>query len=211
MKTPILASAAIGAALCLSAFAGEQKSFSNTGFDELDVAAGLEVTYRAGDSYSVVAEILKGDADDLRITQDGTRLKISRKTTSGWGNRFRAKVTVTSPDLRGIDASSGSSISATGVDADDFGLKVSSGASAEISGTCGNLSVKVSSGGNADARDLKCESVTAKASSGGSADVYASEAATSNASSGGSVDVWGKPKQQDANRSMSGGNTDFHN
>lgn len=210
MKMRILASAAVIAGLCLAATAGEQKSFNYSGFDEIDVSAGLEVVYTAGDAYSVSAEILKGSADDLRISKDGDRLKISRKSTSGWGNKFRAKVTVTSPDLRGIEASSGSSIEASGVTAEDFELHVSSGASAHVSGSCGDLSLKVSSGGSADARDLKCESVTAKASSGGSGEAFASESAVSNTSSGGSISIWGDPSDKSANKSMSGGSTSFH-
>ena len=61
-------------------------------------------------------------------------------------------VKITAPDLNAVEASSGSSIRASGIKSDAFALKVSSGASAELSGTCGTMTVKASSGGSADAK-----------------------------------------------------------
>ncbi|MEZ5954505.1 MAG: DUF2807 domain-containing protein [Hyphomonas sp.] len=202
--------AAAALAFALSASAGETQTYSFSGFSELDVAAGIEVEYSPSSDYSVVADFQKGGPEDLKINQSGERLSISRKTKAGWGDRLRVKVRVSGPALNAIEASSGSSVDATGVNADAFALKVSSGASVDVAGTCKNLVIKASSGGSAGARELKCQNVTAAASSGGSADAFASQSATSKTSSGGSVDIWGSPSVRNANKSISGGSTSYN-
>ena len=209
MMKPLIVST-IFVATAYAAWADTTETYDYSGFDELDVSAGVEVTYETSNDYSVVAEFSEGGPEDMKIRQDGNRLHISRKMMSGWGDTVRVTVRVTSPTLNAIEASSGSSIEATGINSEAFELKVSSGASAELSGTCGDLKLKVSSGGDADAKDLHCRSLSATASSGGSADVYASESATGKASSGGSIDVWGTPPDRSANHSISGGSTEFH-
>ncbi|MEZ6000704.1 GIN domain-containing protein [Hyphomonas sp.] len=209
MKKPLIFSA-LFAATAFAASANTTETYDITGFDELDISAGVEVIYENAADYSVVADFRRGGPEDMKIRKDGDRLQISRKMKSGWGDKVRVTVRVSSPELNAIEASSGSSIEASGIHANEFVLEVSSGASAELSGTCGNLDLKVSSGGNADAKDLHCRSVSAAASSGGSADAYASESATGKTSSGGSIDIWGNPPDRSANHSISGGSTDFH-
>lgn len=198
------------AATAFSAPADTTETYDFSGFNELDIAAGVEVKYETASSYSVVADFSRGGPGDMKIRQDGDRLYISRKMTSGWGDKLRVTVRITSPELNEVEASSGSSIQARGIHADDFTLRVSSGASAELSGSCKELDLKVSSGGDADAKDLQCLSLSASASSGGSASAYASESATGKTSSGGSIDVWGDPPRRTSNHSISGGSTEFH-
>jgi len=213
MKRSIALSAAILAAALtatVTAHADDTTTYDFSGFDEIDVAAGIEVIYMTKPDYSVTAKFHRGGPEDLKVRQEGERLYISKKMKSGWGDNLRVTVTVTSPKLTEIEASSGSSVSASDVAADSFTLKASSGASAEVTGTCGAITVKASSGGSADARGFKCEDVSASASSGGSVEAYASKSATSKTSSGGSVDIWGNPASRDANESISGGSTDFH-
>ena len=209
MMKPLILSSIFAATTC-AAFADTTETYDFSGFDELDIAAGVEVEYETAEAYSVIADFDRGGPEDMKIRQDGDRLYISRKMKSGWGDKLRVTVRVTSPKLKAIEASSGSSIEAAGIKADDFDLKVSSGASAELSGTCKALDLKVSSGGNADAKDLQCLTLSATASSGGSARTYASQSAASKTSSGGSVGVWGNPPDRTSNHSISGGSTDFH-
>lgn len=209
MMKSLIVSTVFAASAC-AAWADTTETYDFSGFDELDISAGVEVTYEAAEAYSVIADFQRGGPEDMKIRQDGDRLYISRKMKSGWGDKLRVSVRVTSPELEAVEASSGSSIEATGIDAKEFELDVSSGASAELSGTCNELALKVSSGGHADAKDLHCLRLTAKASSGGSATAYATESATGKTSSGGSIDVWGNPPDRSSNHSISGGSTDFH-
>ena len=202
--------AAASVALVGAALAETGTTYNFTGFDELDVSAGVEVNYQPAEAYSIVAHFRRGGPEDLKIRQDGGRLIVTRKTKTGWGDHLRVTVEVRSPELTAIEASSGSSVEATGISADTFELRVSSGADVDISGTCQEMTVKASSGGSADAQSLKCERVFAKASSGGNVEAYASTQATGKTSSGGSIDIWGDPPQREANTSISGGSTDFH-
>tara|TARA_R110001599_G_scaffold114842_1_gene280970 strand:+ start:3724 stop:4356 length:633 start_codon:yes stop_codon:yes gene_type:complete len=210
MRKPILA------ALCLTllapgaALAGTTQSYDFTGFDALDISAGVDVAYESGPEYSVIIDFEQGGPNDMKLRQNGSRLYIARKATSGWGDKVRAKVRVTSPHLDEIEASSGSSIRATGIDSDILVLDASSGASIKAEGKCGSLKIVANSGGSASAKDVVCQKVAANASSGGSAAAYASAEAKSHTSSGGSVDIYGAPSDREANRPVSGGSTTFH-
>tara|TARA_R110002072_G_scaffold147199_2_gene294465 strand:+ start:819 stop:1451 length:633 start_codon:yes stop_codon:yes gene_type:complete len=210
MRKPILA------ALCLTllapgaALAGTTESYDFDGFDALDISAGVDVAYESGPEYSVIIDFEQGGPNDMKLRQNGSRLYIARKATSGWGDKVRAKVRVTSPHLGEIEASSGSSIRATGIDSDILVLDASSGASIKAEGKCGSLKIVANSGGSASAKDVVCQKVAANASSGGSAAAYASAEAKSHTSSGGSVDIYGDPSDREANRPVSGGSTTFH-
>jgi hypothetical protein len=204
------------ATICLTlltpglAFAETSKTYAFTDFDALDISAGVDVTYEAGPDYAVVIDFKQGGPDDMKLRQDGSRLYISRKTTSGWRDRVRAKVRVTSPHLNEIEASSGSNIRASGINSETLVIDASSGANIKADGKCGSLKIVANSGGNASAKSVTCQKVAANASSGGSVRAYASEQAKSHTSSGGSVDIYGDPESRENNRSVSGGSTTFH-
>ena len=185
-----LAALALSATL-YSASADTTQVYNLSGFDELDIAAGVEVKFTRSPEYSITAEFDRGGPDDVKVRLDGDRLYLSRKSTSGWGNKVRVKFTVTGPDLNEIEASSGSSLLAEGLQSGPMEIEVSSGAAVSVHGECTTLEIKASSGGSANAKGLTCQSVEAKASSGGSVRAYASDSATSKTSSGGSVaDQW---------------------
>lgn len=204
------------ATICLTlltaglAVADTSKTYDFTGFDALDISAGVDVNYETGPNYTVVIDFEEGGPDDMKLRQDGSRLYVSRKATSGWRDRVRAKVRITSPQLNEIEASSGSSIRASGIDSEILVLDASSGANIKADGKCGSLKIEANSGGNASAKSVSCQKIAAKASSGGSVRAYASEQAKSHTSSGGSVDIYGAPETRENNRSISGGSTTFH-
>lgn len=214
MKKLALISSALAAltisTTVLHASADAPKVYKLSGFDELDIAAGVEVKFVRAPEYSVTADFKQGGPDDVKVRLDGDRLYLSRKSTSSWGDKVRVKFTVTAPDLNEVEASSGSSLLAEGLENKTIELDASSGAAISVHGTCSNLKVKATSGGSINAKGLECTSVAAKASSGGSVKAFASEAATSKTSSGGSVAIYGNPTSRSANKSISGGSTSFH-
>lgn len=201
---------ALAASLSQTALADSRQTYDLTGFDELDVAAGVEVKFTAAPEYSVTADFARGGPDDVKVRVDGDRLYLSRKSTRGWGNKVRVTFHVTAPELDEIEASSGSSLFAEGVSADTMKINVSSGATVSVYGSCSDLNIKVTSGGTANTKGLACANVKAAANSGGSLSAYASQSATSKTSSGGNVDIYGNPPSRSANKSISGGSTDFH-
>ncbi len=214
MKKPVILATSLTAlalsATLFTASADTTQVYQLSGFDELDVAAGVEVKFIRAPEYSITADFDRGGPDDVKVRLDGDRLYLSRKSTKGWGNKVRVKFTVTAPALTEIEASSGSSLLAEGVAAGAMKIDVSSGAAVSVHGECDSLTIKASSGGSANAKGLACDTVKAKASSGGSVSARASESASSRTSSGGSVDIYGNPSDRSANKSISGGSTQFH-
>ena len=212
-KSVIIASSIAAFALSASLYSASADTtqvYNPSGFDELDISAGVSVKFVRAPQHSITADFERGGPEDVKVRLDGDRLYLSRKSTKGWGNKVRVKFTVTGPELNEIEASSGSSLLAEGLESGPMEIDVSSGAAVSVHGVCTRLEVKASSGGSANAKGLTCETVQAKASSGGSVKAYASDAASSKTSSGGSVDIYGNPESRSANKSMSGGSTAFH-
>lgn len=196
-----------GAALMfvVSAHAEEQR-FELQGFTKLDLSAGVDVQANIGEGFDVRAEGSEKALARLRIEQSGDTLIIGRKRGSYFSQGSqKVRVYVSMPSLLAVDASSGSDLTANGVDSDRFSADVSSGADISISGACGALTVDVSSGADANLRNLKCRTVDADASSGANVTVYASESVNTSASSGGDIDVYGNPPNRDVNAKRSGG------
>ena len=174
-----------------------------SGFTVLDVSAGLKVEFETAPTYSYDVILREGEMEDLRIERQGDRLIISRKRTSGWGwnDRVDATVTVTGPVLEAVDASSGSSVRAIGINAGDFDIDVSSGTSVRIAGTCETLTIDASSGASLDADELRCVDGTVDASSGASVQAYLTGRVNADASSGSSVRVDGGARRGDVDTS----------
>lgn len=169
---------------------------SYTNFTRVDVSAGVEAVVSQG-PFDVKAEIKRGDNfDKLIVEVKGDTLHISRQMQMFGGmNQPEYRVTVAAPAYRAFDVSSGASLDGGNLSLQDVDVSVSSGARAELSGTCGRLDVDVSSGARFDGEGLKCGVAKVDASSGASADAFASSEADGSASSGASVTFHGSPAQ----------------
>lgn len=186
---------------CLTAFGlalapmaqAETRAFDFSDFTIVDASAGVEVIVTPG-PFSVTVEEPNGRFDTLRISVKDGVLSISRRSTF-WspGADFTARVSA--PAITALSASSGASLSATGLDASELALDSSSGARLMASGRCGALAADASSGARLNACDLACEQVTADASSGADIDVTASRAFAGDASSGADINVSGDPTE----------------
>jgi len=215
---------AVGLALALPASA-ETKPYDMKNFSALDASAGVTIIFEEGETQSIIAENRDGNFDRLRIENRGDTLFIGRKNTGLFSrNKQNYTVRITAPSVYGIEASSGATVTATGVSGDDVELSASSGASIDVKsieardisleansgsrlnakGTCTDADLSASSGANISAGDLVCISVNADASSGSSIHAYASQSVAGEASSGASIRVKGSPAQIDKNRSSGG-------
>ena len=207
-------SALFGSAVCAAvlvtapAFA-DTKTYAVADFTRVSAASGVAVDVTVGGDYAVAATSSASGLERLEIKVVDGELQIRRKYIKGlrWRRGDDVAVTVAMPALEALDASSGASVDATGVDAGAFSIDASSGASIDVAGRCDALTVDVSSGGSIDADKLECRTANASASSGGSADIFATESVNGDASSGGSVDVSGSPKIVNKDTS-SGGSVD---
>lgn len=207
MKSAMFAASALALAVAAAPAFAETKTYNLSDFTSVDISAGLSAKIAAGAPYAVRAEAAPEVLDRLDIRVEGGVLVLGRKPQIGWGwNKSSGKVTiyVSAPKIDGVEASSGSSATATGINADAFRADVSSGAALSVSGVCGSLRSEASSGASLNAGDLKCKSVSADASSGASISAYASERLDADASSGASVTVKGGPKETNVDRSSGG-------
>jgi hypothetical protein len=205
-STLLLTAAAVAvvtaALVALPAFA-DSKTYSLSGFDEINVSAGIDVTFTQG-PFSVRADDPKGKFEKLIIEKRGNTLRISRENNwLNWSN-VDYHVAVSAPNLVAIDASSGSSFEGSSLSLSDLKVDVSSGANVELSGSCGALRVDVSSGADFEGENLKCETAAVDASSGADADAFAARSADGNASSGGSVTFHGRPPEMTKDTSSGG-------
>jgi len=184
----------------------ETQSFSLSGFSKVHSSAGTTVIVEVGGAYSVRAEGSATALERLKVEVDGDRLEVGRKNKffGGWGKDGNVTVYVSLPELAGIGASSGSELTATGVDASSFSASVSSGAEATVSGECGDSDVSGSSGAVLDAEDLHCADVDVSVSSGASLKVFASNSVDASASSGGAISVYGTPETKSVSKSSGG-------
>jgi hypothetical protein len=179
--------------VALPAFA-DSKTYNLSGFDRVDVSAGIDVTFTQG-PFSVKVDEPDGNFDRLIVEVRGNTLKIGRRNSWIDWRGVDYSATVSAPSLVGLDASSGSSFEGLNLSLRDLKIDVSSGANVEISGSCAGLRLDISSGARFEGEDLKCETASVDASSGASADAFAARTADGNASSGANVTFYGKPAE----------------
>jgi len=168
---------------------------SYTNFTRVDVSAGVEAVVSQG-PFDVKGEIKRGDDfDKLIVEVKGDTLHISRQMQMFGVDGPEYRVTVAAPAYRAFEVSSGASLDGSNLSLQDVDVAVSSGASAELSGTCSRIDVDVSSGARFDGEGLRCSVAKVGASSGASADAFATQDADGRASSGASVTFHGSPAQ----------------
>lgn len=190
-----------------TALAKETKSYELDEVDQIDIAAGVSAKVEIGEEQSIIVETDKGDFEDLIIRVEDGVLYIKQEWKNNfWNGRKRPnyKVTATVKDLKSIEASSGSSLAAEGINDGDFTINVSSGSSVRVEGTCGVVSAEASSGASLNAKEFRCENAAADASSGASLSLFASTKVDAKASSGSSVKVYGSPEDVNARKSSGG-------
>lgn len=209
------------------AASAETRTYDVGAFTNIDISAGLDLDFTAGGAQSISVENDKGDFSDIEVVVRGDTLVLKRKKNMNWGwNRKRTRygITVSAPQISGLEASSGSDVSGrnmtgsdvsidvssgadvtvTGVDAGTVSIETSSGSDANVAGTCVTVRAESSSGSDIEARDLICQNGYADASSGSDIAIHASVSVNADASSGADVDVYGGPTDVTSDKSSGG-------
>ncbi len=220
---PVVAMTALGG--CIVVGPSETLAYTNTGFDSIQAASGINVVLSQG-PFAVKAEAPEGNLDRIIVEQNGRELKLSRKSDMNWfGGNGHYVVNVSAPAITSITASGGADLESLalqsetlalsasgGGDLDLKGLKVttlsasvSGGGDINAAGMCVNAAITTAGGGDFNGSDLDCASVTASASGGGDIGVRASASANGDASSGGDIRFIGAPASFNKQES-SGGN-----
>jgi len=176
-------------------------------FDAIRASAGVDVTVTVGSEHSVKL-VSNTDVEDTRVSVDNGTLTLSRPRSRGininFGRDARIIYEVTMPAITAAEASSGSDVTISGIDAASLELKASSGADLSASGSCETLEVESSSGSDVHAFNLTCGDVTARSSSGSDIRVQATTSIDASASSGSDVWVRGDPSERDVEESSGG-------
>ena len=240
-KTSLAAGAAI-LGLGTGAVMAESRTYDFASFDQISFSAGIDAVVTKGETQSVRAESRRdGILDKLDISVNGGRLRVDRSGSFfdmilGGGllemlmnpeNDVTFYITV--PELTGIEADSGSSVSVDRVSSDRASVRASSGAriaidSAEtlalqldansgasiaLKGICDSLDLAYSSGASISARDLDCGDVRVDGSSGASAAVTNNGQVSGGVSSGANLQLYGHPESVRVEAS-SGGNVSIN-
>lgn len=219
-----IAALALTTATALPALA-ETRTYDVGNFDGIDVSAGIKVIYETGTAKSVSVETDDGDFSDIIVETKGGELVLKRPKKMGWGGkRTPYTVTVGVQSLTSVEASSGSSVSGSGLSgprasvdvssgadvmitsiaAENVRAEASSGSSMELAGTCTTIDADASSGAEIDAAELTCDRLEADVSSGASIKAHASQSVRADASSGGSLRASGGATNVQADKSSGG-------
>lgn len=201
--------------LMVPASFAETRSYDLPAFTEIDVSSGITLNFAAGETQSVTVENTKGNFEDIKVTVSDGTLNLKRPQKLGWSfNRPRYTVTVTAPQLSGLEVSSGADAIGSGLSGPEVFVEVSSGASAEVSdidgalvvletnsgaemtvsGICGDVQANSSSGSDLDASSLLCVAGHAEVSSGADTAIHTTQSVHAEASSGADVIVYGSPE-----------------
>jgi len=199
-------------------------------FRKVEAATNVQVELIKSNEHRAEIWIEKGNLEELKLEQFGSRLKIKWTDRAKlWrGNNYNRKAIIKLyyKDLTGLSASAGARIEGSDrIKADDFEIDassgghlqielnantvdadVSSGGWAEVEGSTKRLVVDASSGGSFRGKGFEAADVKARASSGGNAKVWATDSIEASSSSGGNVRYRGNPSNKDISSSKwSGG------
>ncbi len=225
MKRELLA-IALFTSLALPALA-ETKAFDFEGFSKIDASAGVTVNVVNGTDYAVTGDAKSGNIKRLIVKKKGDQLVVSRKSEwwrVGGLRQDRFVVSVTMPDIDGVEASSGSTVRLSSFSSDklsaatssgatlvlqDFETTrvladVSSGSTVRITGQCDAIIVKASSGATVDAQGFECATATVDASSGSTLRVFATDGVTGQVSSGATIVSYGNAPEHTIDKSSGG-------
>ncbi|WP_394694652.1 GIN domain-containing protein [Hyphobacterium sp.] len=208
MKYAFSALVAIGLAGTAAAqSATTQRSIDN--FRHLDAGGNFDIRFEPSDVASLRFEGDVDDIDDIEIDLRGDTLEIRQdRGALGWFGRRRhlnLTVYVSGPGVSSFEFSRGIDANISALEGDDIAIRVSTGADAEFSGTCGTARINVSTGSDLDGRDLACGTIRANASTGATVTIDARDELVANASTGADIRSITRPQSLSV-RSSTGGN-----
>jgi hypothetical protein len=174
----------------------QEKDYTITDFDRLEMTAALNVTVVEGSEYSVKVRGDRRDIDDLEVNMTGSKLRMSFKTPGhGYNRQYTTFVMITMPSLNGVSYSGAVTSNISGFSS-DAGLDVNlSGASKlNISGTVVDLQAVASGASELNAFDLQTSTATVEASGASKIKVQTTQKLNANASGASEIKYRGTPE-----------------
>jgi len=191
------------------------------GYTTVSAETGLEVYVVQGSKASVIVEADDNLQEHIKIEVNGSQLKIFADANINAGTK---RVTVTLPNIEGLEASSAATLKSktviksdeitlnaesdarveVGVDAKTVNCEASNSGSLKISGRATELSAEASSGGSINANGVIADDGEAEATSGGNIKVNVTGKLTADADSGGIITYINNPKTVKSNATSGG-------
>ncbi|MEQ1784003.1 MAG: DUF2807 domain-containing protein [Hyphomonadaceae bacterium] len=129
---PVVAMTALGG--CVFIGPTESRSYNNTGFDSVSASSGINVVLSQG-PFAVNAQAPEGNLDKILVEQNGSELKLSRKSEMSWfGGNGHYVVNVTAPGVTSISASGGADVDSSALQAETLSLSASGGGDIALKG-----------------------------------------------------------------------------
>jgi Putative auto-transporter adhesin, head GIN domain len=200
----------------------DDRTFSVSNFDKLDLGSAFTIHVRQGGSFSVKASGRDKDIQELEASVSGGTLKIRYKDQKwGWNNRERITIDITMPTLKAADLSGATNTDIRGfknqgsvafdvsgaskldmeVDADRLSIDFSGASSIVFTGKADRVEGELSGASSLRAFEMNSKTVNLSVSGASSARVSASEALNVEASGASSVRYKGGATKVSSNSS----------
>ena len=176
--------------------AHQTQTFDFKNFEQVSVSGVYDLDVKVGEAFSITLSGHDQEMENLKVREEDGVLHLGKKNKKQkYKNSNGIEASITLPNLTGLKVSGVAEGNITGIDADNFDIRVSGVGEVTMSGRCNHMTAKVSGVGEISAKDLKCNDVHVALSGVGEADVYASKSIDVSASGVGEVNVWGKPEE----------------
>lgn len=206
----------------ITTFAQETKQFPVSGFNKLAMGSAFKIDVKQGSGFNVTASGKSEDLSDLEANVSGGVLKIGYKGNNWHKNRKTVSISITMPNLQGVDFSGASTatvsrfpgvknmdIEVSGASrvnmelaAQKVSMDLSGASSLVLTGQCDVLNGEVSGASSFKGKDFPAKEVNIDASGASSAAVVASATIHAEASGASSIRYSGSVK--DIHSSTSG-------
>jgi hypothetical protein len=190
-----------------------QKTIELPPFTSVHLTSGIDANITVGGTQSVEA-----DAPDAGVLED-MKIRVVNGELEAWfdwsifdifpSNERGVVLTISVPELVGIDASAGADIDVTGMAGDSLDLESSSGARIDANGVAGDsLALDASSGARINATGVVGKAISIESSSGANVEVDGScTSASVEVSSGSDIDAKDLQCEDVTAKASSGANT----
>lgn len=189
MKYLLAAAAGVVVSSLGSAACADTRAFS--GFTAVKAVDHITVEVRSG-PYSVEVTGPEASRIATSIDLDGA-LKINERNRPWFGpdRRVNALVRIAMPNVTGLAAAKGATLTAYNISAEDVSLVAAMGAELTINGSCSAVNATAAMGGVVRADNFHCLTADISAAMGGDARVFATNTFDATAAMGGSVRIAG--------------------
>lgn len=180
-----------------SALAGEKITITRdvSGFDSIRLSGRFSGTVVVGDSESLTLTGDKNLEDQFTAKVHGSELRI--KLTNEHRHHKKIIVAIEARELEKFIVEGAGKFTITGVNSDDFDIKLPGAASITVDGKCGELGIAIAGAATVNAENLICEHGRVRISGTGTISLFASESIDARVSGLGKIEVYGKPKEID--------------